>query len=481
MTVTRCDSGPPGRLSTGSDQLDAVLGGGIPRYSTVVLSGLPGTGKTILSHQAAFANAQAGRTCLYLSTLAEPPLKMLGFMRGFAFFQPDLVASTVCYADLGRALRTDGSAGVLAQLDRLVRAHRPELVVIDSFKCVRDCIRDPAALRAFTLDVVIQLTAWEVTALLVGAYKPQDVQQGAEFAIADGIIDLSDTVEAEKQKRFLRVLKMRGTSVLDGEHVFEIGAAGITVYPRLAPTMVGEPALGAGRAGSTIAGLRELLGGGLLPSTATLIRGAPGTGKTLVALSFLVDGARRGEPGLMVSWEESPAQVMRSAQAFGWNPEELRRDKRLDMLHVSLAEVTIERHAVEVMERAQEVGARRIVLDSLSALAAAAPNVAMYEHYLWTLTEHFKRRGLTIIMTIEAARAAQNSQLGMPVLSSIADTIIALRYVAWDGERKRAVAVLKMRGSDHDAGLHELLIDAPHLAVGPRLATVDLLGTPLPE
>jgi circadian clock protein KaiC len=269
---------------------------------------------------------------------------------------------------------------------------------------------------------------------------------------------------------------MRGTSVLDGEHVFEIGAAGIAVYPRPAPTMVGEPALQAGRAGSTIAGLRALLGGGLLPSTATLIRGAPGTGKTLVALSFLVDGARRGEPGLMVSWEESPAQVMRKAQAFGWNPEELRRDKRLDMLHVSLAERTIERHAVELMEHAQKVGARRIVLDSLSALAAAAPNVATYEHYLWTLTEHFKRRGLTIIMTIEAARAAQNPQLGMQVLSSIADTIIALRYVARNGERQRAVAVLTMRGSDHDAGLHELLIDAPHLAVGPRLATVDPLG-----
>jgi circadian clock protein KaiC len=243
--------------------------------------------------------------------------------------------------------------------------------------------------------------------------------------------------------------------------------------------MLVEPTLPAGRAGSTIAGLRELLGGGLLPSTATLIRGAPGTGKTLVALSFLVEGARRGEPGLMVSWEESPAQVMRKAQAFGWNPEELRRDKRLDMLHVSLAEVTIERHAVEVMERAQEVGARRIVLDGLSALAVAAPNLATYEHYLWTLTEYFKRRGLTIIMTIEVARAAQDPQIRMPALSSIADTIIALRYVPRDGALTRAVAVLKMRGSEHDTVLHELLIDAPHLAIGPRLAAVDPLGASL--
>jgi circadian clock protein KaiC len=170
---------------------------------------------------------------------------------------------------------------------------------------------------------------------------------------------------------------------------------------------------------------------------------------------------------------------MRSAQAFGWNPEELRQDKLLDMLHVSPAQMTIERHAVELIERAQEVGARRIVLDSLSALAAAAPNMATYEHYVWALTEYFKRRGLTIIMTIEAARAAQDPQIRMPGFSSIADTIIALRYVVREGELKRAVAVLKMRGSDHDSVLHELLIDAPYLTVGPRLATMDPLGAPL--
>src|SRR5919204_1049742 len=134
------DSGPLDRLSTGIDQLDAVLGGGIPRYAAVFVSGLPGTGKTILSQQAAFANAQAGRTCLYLSTLSEPPVKMLRFLQDFTFFQPDLFDAKVVYSDVGTVLPTEGPAGLLAQLDHLVRAHRPELVVIDSFKCIRDFI-----------------------------------------------------------------------------------------------------------------------------------------------------------------------------------------------------------------------------------------------------------------------------------------------------------------------------------------------------
>src|SRR5919204_3469362 len=238
ITMMR-DSSPPSRLSTGIDQLDAILGGGIPRYSTVIVSGLPGTGKTILSQQAAFANAQAGRTCLYLNTISEPPLKMLRFLQDFTFFHPDLFETKVLYSDLGRALRTEGPAGLLAQLDHLVRAHRPELVVMDGFKAVRDFIRDPVAFRAFTVDVVVQLTAWEVTALLVGEYTPEDVREGAEFAIADGIIYLSGREEVEKQKRCLRVLKMRGTAFLDGEHFFEISAAGITPYPPPPPPPVG--------------------------------------------------------------------------------------------------------------------------------------------------------------------------------------------------------------------------------------------------
>jgi len=201
--------------------------------------------------------------------------------------------------------------------------------------------------------------------------------------------------------------------------------------------------------------------------------------KTLVALSFLVDGARRGEPGLMVSWEESPAQLMRSAQAFGWNPEELRQDKLLDVLHVSPAQLTIERHAVELIERAQQVGARRIVIDSITAIAAAVPEVATYRYYLWAITDYCKRWGITVIMTAEADGPVWALKDGTRGLTFVADTIIVLRYVEVEGDLKRAVGVLKMRGSGHDTSLHELLIDPPHLAVGPRLAAVNVPGAAL--
>ncbi|HKO23795.1 MAG TPA: ATPase domain-containing protein, partial [Chloroflexota bacterium] len=248
-------------------------------------------------------------------------------------------------------------------------------------------------------------------------------------------------------------------------------------YPRLLPTLVGESAPPAGRVGSTIAGLPEMLGGGLVTSTATLISGSLGTGKSLVALSFLVDGARAGEPGLLVSLEESASQLTRNAQAFGWNLEDLRHAKLLDIVHLSPAALHIERDAVDLVARAQQVGARRIVIDSITAIAAAVPEVAKYRYYLWAITDYCKRWGLTVIMTAEAAGPIQSLKNGSLGMTFVADTIIVLRYVEVDGDLKRAVGVLKMRGSGHDTSLHELLIDPPHLAVGPRLATVNRPGS----
>lgn len=247
------------RITTGVGRLDEILYGGIPRYSLVFINGLPGAGKTILSQQAVFANARRGRTSLYLSTISEPPVKLLRFLQGFTFFDPELFGTKVIYGDLGDALRRDGAAGLIKQVDELVREHRPDIVVIDGFKALRDFIRDPLAFREFTLDLAIRLSTWEVTSLLVGEYGPDDLREGTEFGIADGIIYVYGTEEAAKQKRFLRVMKMHGTRFFAGEHFFEIGPQGITLYPRLAPEVAGEYESPAERAGMRHIGGAEKL------------------------------------------------------------------------------------------------------------------------------------------------------------------------------------------------------------------------------
>lgn len=465
------------RITTGAVRLDQILDGGIPRYSVVFVVGLPGTGKTILSQQALFANAHVGRTGLYLSTISEPPIKVLRFLREFSFFDPHLFGTRVIYGDLGSSLRSDGAVGLVAKLDQLVRDHRPELVVIDSFKAIRDAIADPLRFREFTLDIAIRLSAWEITSFLVGEYSEADIHEGSEFAIADGIMYLYGTEEAEQQKRYVRVIKMRGTAYFAGEHYFEISTNGIIVYPRMAPVVTRGHAVEETRLGSCVEGLTAMLHGGLRSATATLISGATGTGKTLVALSFLVDAAKRGLPGLMVTFEESPTQIARDAAAFGWNNvDDLIKRKLLDIYHVSPSELNVDRHAFEVRDRADRLGAKLVLLDSISAFEATVPDVAKYQSYIWAINDYLNCRGVSTIMTAEARGPFESMEVSTRGVSYIADNIIVLRYVEVGSQIKRIVGVLKTRGSHHDSMLRELIIDAPRIAVGPALQQAGMLG-----
>ncbi len=457
------------RIVTGIAQLDEILNGGIPRYAVVFVAGQPGTGKTILSEQILFANAKQGKTGLYLSAISEPPIKILRYLQGFSFFQPDLFGNRVVYGELGSALAMGGPAALLQQLDEFVRRHRPDLVVIDSFKALRDTIADPLAFRRFTIDLAVHLTTWEATSLLVGEYTAEDVRDGPEFAIADGILYLYGTEEAEQQKRFLRVMKMRGTSFFAGEHYFDIDSSGITAFPRMAPYVTAEYSLPERRTGSAIEGLSEMLNGGIYESTATLISGGTGSGKTLMAMSFLVQAAQRGAPGLYVTFEEAPQQITHNAQDFGWDLESLQQRGLLDILHVSPSELNIDRHAYVIKERAERLGARLLVIDSITAFQAAVPDPAKYQSYLWAINDYFKRNGVTTIMTTESPNPFEALEISRCGISYLADNILYLRYVEAAGELKRAVGVLKMRGSRHDTHLRRLTIDPPHIAVGEPL------------
>jgi circadian clock protein KaiC len=464
------------RITTGVPPLDAVLRGGIPRNSLIFIAGLPGTGKTILSQQIVFANAARGHQVMYLSTLSEPAIKVLHFVQGFSFFRADLFGGPVFYGDLGSTLRLGGREGLLKELDQLVRTHRPEIVVIDSFKALRDFVPDPLTFREFVADIATKLSAWEVTTLLVGEYGADDIRVRPEFAVADGIVYLYGTEESVQQRRYLRIMKMRGTDFFGGEHYFDIDASGIRLYPRMVPDVVGEYALPDRRMNSAVSGLDEMLGGGILQSTSTLISGGSGSGKTLLALSFLVQAARAGQKGLFVSFEESRQQLLRNCTGLDWDIAGLEQRGLLGILHVSPSELNVDRHAIIIKEQAERMGAQMVAIDSLTAFQAAVPDPGKYQNYLWALNDHFKRHGVTLLMTAETPSLFAPLEISERALSHVVDNIVFLRYVETDGEIRRAIGVLKMRGSSHDNAMHELIIAPPLIAAGARLQLGDMLG-----
>ena len=459
------------RVTTGVKGLDDVLNGGIPAGSTVFVTGLPGSGKTVLTQQISWANARRGEPVLYLSTLSEPAIKSIRYASDFDFFDNDLVGTGVVYGEIGSILKTDGPAAALADIDRRVKNLRPAVLVIDSFKVIRELFEEAVSFRAFTTELVVKLSLWGITAILVGEYTDEDIGTKPEFAIADGIIYLHGTEEGLRQERRLRLMKMRGTDLFGGDHVFEINPAGIILYPRMRPDVVGEYRAPNRRILSAIEGLDDMLGGGIFDSTSLLIYGSAGSGKTLTALSFLVGAAREGTAGLLVTLEESGQQVLRNSKAFDWDIEEHAANGRLDILHVSPSELNLDRHAAIIKDSVRDKKASLVVIDSISALEASVISVEKYYAYLWAINDHFKRSGVTVVATCELAAftLAQTEQARR--VSLFADTTIVVRTADAGGQSPRTISIVKMRGSSHDTTARELVIEPPNIRVGEMIAS----------
>jgi circadian clock protein KaiC len=387
---------------------------------------------------------------------------MLRFAQTLSYFDASLIDQSVIYADVSEALTSGNPESVLKDMTRLVERHRPALVVIDSFKAIQDMFSDSFLFRIFTTTTAVRLTVWETTALLVGEYNESEIRQRPEFAIADGIIYLHGTEEGLRQNRLMRIMKMRGTSFFGGDHGFEIDGDGITLYPRMSPTVVGEYAVPTRRLSSAVTGLNEMMDGGLHEATACLITGSSGTGKTLMALGFAVAEAQRGRV-LYVTLEESPDQLIRNSETFGWDVGGLVQSGNLEILHISPSELNIDRHAAAIRDRALSSRASLVVLDSISSIEAAVPDVAKYQSYLWAVNDHFKRAGVTTVMTSESV--PEGRTLTARHISLFADTIIALEHGDNGGQSKRTVRLVKMRGSSHALTACDLLLDAPEILI----------------
>jgi circadian clock protein KaiC len=473
------------RLSTGSSALDKILGGGLPVRSVVVVAGEPGAGKTVFTLQALFHHAQQGKKCLYFSTLSEPALKTIRHMQAFSFFDTRLIDDRIVFVDLGSALRAGGPEKALQPLIDRVESEGADLVAIDSFKAIHDLMPDTGGSRMFVYDLAVAMAGWGATTLLVGEYSAGEISTAPEFAIADGIVQLTNERHELTAARQFEVLKLRGATYVTGRHFFDIGATGLSFYPRVrGPATADDPSVDlADRVTIGVPGLDALLLGGVPRASTTIIEGGTGTGKSLVGLHFLLEGVRRGEPGIVFSLEETPAQIRAVAKTFGWDVAALEAQKRLVINYTSPVELLTDRFLDEALRLIVQAGARRVVLDSLTSMALGVVSERRFRELVYALTKHVRAAGVTLLMTMEVPELLGTAQLTGHGVSSIADNLIVLRYVEVDAHLGRAVLVLKARGIGHSTELRRFVIDDHGAHVGAQFQDLRgvLTGIPQPE
>ena len=464
------------RWTTGIPELDLVLDGGLPAGSLVVFAGGPGTGKTILAQQICFANATPERKAIYYTTLAEPHAKLIRHLEQFDFFDRDALEQRVEFVNLeSLLLDAAGNSGqalapAVTEIARALFERRPSVVVVDSAKALRDFADEPAVRKVF-YDLSGRVAHTDTVLLFLGEYAPEEMESGPEFSLADGIVQLAYVPHEPVDRRWLRVSKLRGANHLTGKHSLSIGHTGITVAPRLESLAPAGAATENGRIPSGIAGLDEMMGGGIPARDSTALLGPSGSGKTIAALQFVAQGLERGERCLCVSFQEDTDQLVKKAASFGRDLAGPLESGQLAIYHVPPGELDLDLLGAAVRAATADGTVRRVAIDSLAELVFAARESERFPAYSRTLVGFMRARGATSLITSEVATLGP---MAAPLggLSFLFHNVVLLRYIEMDSEMHRAATVLKMRDSDHEKGLRQFEIGAHGMVIGDKLESL---------
>lgn len=477
------------KLLTGVRGLDDILGGGVPQFSFNVIAGPPGCGKTTMAHQIVFANATVKKPALYFTVLGEPALKMLRYQQQHSFFDETKLGKAVRFISLSEVVEKQNLNVVLEEIIEQVREANPGIVVVDSFRTVlRKAKADVSEmeLQSFIQRLAQFLISWEATTFLVGEYVPEDMRDNPIFIVADGLLWLSQVTERNSVVRKLQIIKWRGQASVPGLHTFRINSEGLQAFSRTLGISGKSPNLRRKRRQLSlgIPELDKMMCGGLFEGDSLLVAGPSGTGKSALATQFIAEGLRRGESAIMALFEERPRQYTSRADSLGLNLTASERKGRIELLYMRPLDLSVDEITQQILDAVERIGAKRLVIDSLVGFEMAlAPGFREdFRESLYRMIVALTSAGVTILTTVEVEDNFTELQFSHYAISFLTDDIIRLRYVEIDGQLRKVLVVIKMRGGNHSKDIREYIItDKGMEIILPRRTDYEGLITGIPH
>lgn len=450
------------RLVTDVPRLDFITKGGLFKGASYAVLGPPGSGKTVLANQMAFNHVAKGGRVLYITLLSESHARMLANLEEMTFFDPSVIPDKLHYISGYRELEQEGLKGLLDLARRSAQQHRATLLVIDGMDTAKEFARTDLSFKRFLQDLQTFCGILGCTTLLLSPHH--EGESHPETTAVDGVFELSLWLSGPRAVRELVARKFRGSDLLLGKHEVEISERGIVVHPRTEVQFANPRAKDQEeriRMGFGIERLDASLRGGLLSGSTTLLLGSPGTGKTLLGLHFLLQGAREGQPGVYFGFYETPPRLLEKARGVGMSDLQEYVDKGLiEIQWQPPLEHNMDALAERLLERIQErnVKRMRLFIDGVAGFRSAAVYPDRMGRFFSALAHQLRMQDVTTLYSDETALFSSDVHVPQPEAAAYVENIILLRYVELRSQLYRLISIMKMRESQYDSGIREFSI-----------------------
>ena len=453
------------KLPTGIEGIDDIARGGLPCGGTTLITGGPGSGKTVFALQTLVNGARSWGEAGIFVAFEENSRQIIANATSFGWDLTDIENKKLFFIDARVPADTSqpsvfNLAGLLEGLTTRIAETGAKRIIFDSIDVLLTLLDDIAAERREIYRLHDWLAALNLIGIITVRVQDENTLEPMRYTflqyVADCVIQLKHYLLDRVSTRGLRILKYRGSSYAENEFPMAITADGIEIASP-GRSEEKEAIVFKERVSSGIDRLDQMLNGGYLRGSSVLITGAPGTAKSTLSGAFALAACLRNEKTLYVSFDESANEIVRNMTSTNMNLAPYKKSGLLVLRSMISEARSAEEHLIKMRGLIKESKPSIMIIDPLSAIIKSG-GILTALGVAKRILQFTKSMGITLLCTsLLEGNDAMIESTPMQI-STIADTWIQLSYVIMGGERNRALSIIKSRGTKHSNQVRELIL-----------------------